>query len=82
MRPMTIGVLSLAFALAVIANAQPELQAGVARVEITPSAFMPMYGYANRKCGPANGTHDPLFAKALVLQAGESPHGDRDPGPG
>jgi neutral ceramidase len=31
-----------------------------------------MYGYANRKCGPANGTHDPLFAKALVLEAGES----------
>ena len=44
-----------------------ELRAGVARVEITPSTFMPMYGYANRKCGPANGTHDPLFAKVLVL---------------
>src|ERR1044071_5744464 len=48
------------------------LRAGVARVEITPAAFMPMYGYANRKCGPANGTHDPLFAKALVLEAGDS----------
>ena len=31
-----------------------------------------MYGYANRKCGPANGTHDPLFAKAVVLAAGDS----------
>lgn len=49
-----------------------ELRAGVARVEITPSALMPMYGYANRQCGPANGTHDPLFAKALVLEAGGS----------
>jgi hypothetical protein len=49
-----------------------ELRAGVSRVEITPSAFMTMYGYANRKCGPANGTHDPLFAKALVLEAGGS----------
>jgi neutral ceramidase len=49
-----------------------ELKAGVARVEITPSSFMPMYGYANRKCGPANGTHDPLFAKVLVLEAGDS----------
>ena len=28
-----------------------------------------MYGYANRKCGPANGTHDPLFAKVVVLAA-------------
>jgi hypothetical protein len=31
---------------------------------------MEMYGYANRKCGPANGTHDPLFAKVLVLESG------------
>jgi Neutral/alkaline non-lysosomal ceramidase, N-terminal len=49
-----------------------ELKAGIARVEITPSTFMPMYGYANRKCGPANGAHDPLFAKVLVLEAGDS----------
>lgn len=49
-----------------------ELRAGVARVEITPSALMQMYGYANRKCGPANGTHDPLMAKALVLESGGS----------
>jgi len=49
-----------------------ELKAGIARVEITPSTFMPMYGYANRKCGPANGTHDPLFAKVLVLEVGDS----------
>ena len=47
-----------------------ELKAGLSRVEITPSALMQMYGYSNRKCGPANGTHDPLFAKALVLEAG------------
>lgn len=62
----------IAVALAGCAYAQPELKAGVARVEITPSVFMPMYGYANRKCGPANGTHDPLFAKALVIQAGDA----------
>jgi len=49
-----------------------QLQAGVAKVDITPSSFGPMYGYNNRQCGPANGTHDPLFAKALVLAAGES----------
>src|SRR5258708_21478680 len=49
-----------------------QLQAGVAKVDITPSVFGPMYGYANRKCGPANGKHDPLFAKALVLATGEA----------
>jgi neutral ceramidase len=48
------------------------LEAGVAKVDVTPSFFGPMYGYTNRKCGPANGTHDPLFAKALVLRTGES----------
>lgn len=52
--------------------AAAELKAGVARVEITPSESMPMYGYSKRKCGPANGTHDPLLAKVLVLEAGGS----------
>lgn len=45
------------------------LRAGVARVEITPSGSMPMYGYANRACGPSNGTHDPLHAKVVVLES-------------
>lgn len=52
--------------------AELELLAGTARVEITPPTLMQMYGYANRKCGPANGTHDPLFAKALVLATGDT----------
>ncbi|MBZ5595486.1 MAG: neutral/alkaline non-lysosomal ceramidase N-terminal domain-containing protein [Acidobacteriia bacterium] len=49
-----------------------DLEAGLAKVDITPASFGPMYGYANRKCGPANGTHDPLFARALVLASGDS----------
>ena len=70
---MTTAILLLALAVTSTAHAADgQLKAGVARVEITPSASMPMYGYANRKCGPANGTHDPLFAKVLVLEAGES----------
>ncbi len=67
--------LPLALLAACAAWAQTQeagLRAGVARVEITPSTLGPMYGYANRKCGPAVGTHDPLYAKALVLEAGES----------
>ena len=66
--------------------AEVKLQAGVARVEITPASLMPMYGYATRKCGPATGTHDPLFAKALVLATGNArghrDHGPRQPGIG
>ena len=67
---MRAAILFVALALPAIASA--ELKAGVGRVEITPSTFMPMYGYSNRKCGPANGTHDPLFAKVLVLESGGS----------
>ena len=69
---MRVTILLVALALPATAFAAGELQAGVARVEITPSTLMPMYGYSNRKCGPANGTHDPLFAKVLVLEAGGS----------
>lgn len=69
---MRAGAVSLALAVPAAAHAAGELKAGVARVEITPSTFMTMYGYANRKCGPANGTHDPLYAKVLVLEAGGS----------
>ncbi len=47
-----------------------DLRAGVATVDVTPDALLPMYGYANRKCGPANGVHDPLMAKAVVLESG------------
>ena len=68
---MRSTILLLALLVPAVASAA-ELRAGVARVEITPSTFMPMYGYANRKCGPANGTHDPLFAKVLVLESGDS----------
>jgi len=46
------------------------LLAGLARIEITPSTNGPMFGYANRKCGPSTAVHDPLYAKALVIEAG------------
>src|SRR5262245_18662001 len=69
---MKIAILLLGTTLASSAAADTRLQAGVARVEITPSGSMQMYGYANRRCGPSNGTHDPLYAKVLVLAAGES----------
>ena len=68
---MKYALLLTAMALGLRSESLP-LRAGVARVEITPAGSMPMYGYANRKCGPSNGTHDPLFAKAVVLASGDS----------
>lgn len=69
---MRVAALIAAIVVCLPACADTPLRAGVARVEITPSTFMQMYGYENRKCGPANGTHDPLYAKVLVLEAGDS----------
>jgi len=65
------------FALAALAaactlQAEGLLRAGLSKVDITPGVSMPMYGYRNRSCGPSSGVHDPLFAKILVLEAGDS----------
>ncbi len=65
---MKFAALTAALALGCLAQ-EVALRAGVARSDITPSTFGPMYGYANRRCGPANGAHDQLHAKALVLEA-------------
>lgn len=45
------------------------MRAGVAKVDITPPPGVSMWGYAGRK-GPATGTLDPLYARVLVLEAG------------
>ena len=46
------------------------LRAGVAKVDITPPPGVAMWGYADRKT-PSTGTLDPLYARVLVLEAGE-----------
>lgn len=43
-------------------------RAGVAKVEITPPAGQPMWGYEDR-LKPAIGTLDPLYARVLILEA-------------
>lgn len=60
----------LSLVMSPAAPAQPFL-AGLARADITPKAMLPMYGYPNRTCPVAEGTHDALHAKALVLAAGK-----------
>ena len=58
-------------ALGIAASAQAAgLKAGVAKVEITPPLGEKMWGYFDRQAG-ATGTLDPLFARVLVLEAGE-----------
>lgn len=55
------------------AYATTTLLAGSARVAITPSPSLlhvPLGGYAARKGALATGVHDPIFARALVLEEG------------
>ena len=45
------------------------LKAGVAKVEITPTPGLRLWGYSDRN-KPSTGTLDPLYARVLVLQVG------------
>src|ERR1051326_6000282 len=51
-------------------SAAAAMKAGVAKVNITPPAGVQMWGYFDR-LKPAEGTLDPLFARVLVLEAGD-----------
>lgn len=53
------------------AKADGRLFAGAAAVDITPPTGFPMWGYGARHDLPSVGVIDPLYAKALVLQAGD-----------
>src|SRR5262249_29061890 len=48
-----------------------ELQAGAAKIDITPPTGFAMWGYAARHDKPSDGVLDPLHARALVLTVGE-----------
>ncbi len=60
----------LMFGFAAVGTSAAGLRAGVAQVDITPVAGQPMWGYFDRKA-PARGTLDPLYARILVLEAGD-----------
>lgn len=47
-----------------------ELRAGTAKADITPVGSEQMWGYESRHA-PSTGTLDPLYARVLVLEAGE-----------
>ncbi len=66
-----LAAVVIAWFLAPALLAAAELRAGVATVEITPPAGFPMWGYAARHDAAAEGTLDPLFARALVLAVGD-----------
>lgn len=50
-----------------------DLKAGVAKVNITPSVGLLLWGYPGKeRSHPAKGTHDPLYARVLALQSAKT----------
>src|SRR5579859_2642987 len=47
-------------------------EAGFGKREITPPAGLPMWGYGARHDALSQGALDPLWAKAVVIHAGDS----------
>jgi neutral ceramidase len=70
--PSSLGalLLPLIFVLSTSPTLAASLKAGVAKVDITPPVGIRMWGYSDRK-GPATGVLDPLYARVLVLEAGD-----------
>jgi neutral ceramidase len=62
--------LVLAFWTGPLAGAGAEVRVGVAAVDITPPAGMPLAGYYHARA--AEGTLDPLYCRALVLESGDT----------
>jgi hypothetical protein len=66
-----LGCVAMAMLMASDVTLAATLRAGVAKLEITPPIGESMWGYESRT-KPAIGTLDPLEARVLVLQAGDS----------
>jgi hypothetical protein len=66
----TAGIVLLAAALFPASTHAVELRAGVARADITPPIGSRMYGYGARGTNVSTGVHDPLYARAIVLDDG------------
>jgi hypothetical protein len=62
-----------AFALPASSTFATEITAGVARVDLTPPMELnaSLGGYGDRMSRPAEGVHDRIMAKALVLKGGQ-----------
>lgn len=68
--PRNFVLLPFALLLFCLPGNAAVMKAGVARVDITPPVGTQMWGYFNRLKG-AEGTIDPLYARVLVLEAGD-----------
>jgi neutral ceramidase len=61
----------LVFAASSAAACADDLEAGAAKIDITPPLGFPMWGYGARHDKGSVGVLDPLYARAVVLSAGK-----------
>jgi neutral ceramidase len=67
-----LWILAVILCLALSFSAQAAtLQAGAAKVDITPEGRVPLAGYFDRLGKKSRGIHDHVYARALVLEAGD-----------
>lgn len=64
---LTVVCCVIFLAIGSVAGSGGELQGGLSRIDITPSHPVRLAGYESRK-EPSQGVHDPLGARALVLE--------------
>jgi neutral/alkaline ceramidase-like enzyme len=69
--PVGFGLALLILLFVPQAAQSATLKAGVAKVDITPPTGVQMWGYFDR-LAPAQSTLDPLYARVLVLETGET----------
>ena len=58
--------------LGVVPAGAEQFEVGYAQRDITPKNPMPMWGYGARHEALSEGVRDPLFARALVIDVGET----------
>lgn len=76
-RPSTAALFLLAIAAATLqpptrGDDAPGFKAGVAQRDATPEKSVPMWGYGDRHDQLSQGVLDPLWIKAVVIQAGDA----------
>src|SRR5258707_13699852 len=67
---LNLIVMGLLLAFAAQTQAQGGFKVGVGKRDITPKEPVPMWGYGARHDALSTGLLDPLYATALVIQAG------------
>ena len=78
MRQIAVAFFACIFSAASVFADEAKFKVGFAKRDITPTAPMPMWGYGDRHDLLSQGVLQPLFAKAIVIEAGNDRLGCRE----